>query len=166
MENEEAIYLSEFEPKVSDGDVNFLILDAKYDMIKTKRDKNIQIVKLRMEVQELDNPSGEKETKSITLFVNRNPEGAFHKFVKASLRALRTTAFQPSLLVNLKGKAVLSHYTPEGSERSFPRINNWVFYSSSQEVAESLANYQEKNEFHLEDDDIDFDSEEEDGKIV
>ena len=139
--NEEVIYLDDFKEKVSDGAVSFLITDAKYDMIKTKKNENVQIIKLTVEVQELDSPSGDKEVKNINLFVNKTPRGSFHRFVKAVLEVVRTNAFTPSLLIGLKGKAMLSHYTPEGSEFAFPQMSDWVFYAKSDEVSEALEEY-------------------------
>ncbi|WP_368652829.1 hypothetical protein AB4Y30_13970 [Ornithinibacillus sp. 4-3] len=139
--NEEAIYLDDFKEKVSDGAVSFLITDAKYDMIKTKKNEDVQIIKLTVEVQELDNPAGDKEVKNINLFVNKTPRGSFHRFVKAVLEVVRTNAFTPSLLFGLKGKAMLSHYTPEGSEFAYPQMNDWVFYATSDEVSEALEDY-------------------------
>src|SRR5699024_439269 len=114
--NEEVIYLDDFNVKVNDRPVSFLITDAKYDMIKTKKNEDVQIIKLTVEVQELDNPSGEKEVKNINIFVNKTPGGLFHRFVKAILEAVRTTAFTPSLLIGKKGQATLSHHKPEGYE--------------------------------------------------
>lgn len=149
--NEEAIYLDDFKVKVSDGAVSFLITDAKYDTIKTKKNENVQIIKLTVEVQELDDPAGDKEVKNINLFINKTPRGSFHRFVKAVLDVVRTNAFTPSLLIGLKGKAVLSHYTPEGSEFAFPQMNDWVFYATSEEVSEALEEYLDDNV-----DDLDF----------
>lgn len=149
--NEEVIYLDDFKEKVSDGEVSFLITNAKYDTIKTKKNENVQIIKLTVEVQELDNPSGDKEVKNINLFVNKTPRGSFHRFVKAVLEVVRTNAFTPSLLIGLKGKAMLSHYTPEGSEFAFPQMRDWVFYAKSDEVSEALEDYIDDNL-----DDLDF----------
>lgn len=149
--NEEVIYLDDFNAKVNDGPVSFLITDAKYDMIKTKKNEDVQIIKLTVEVQELDNPAGDKEVKNINLFVNKTPRGSFHRFVKAVLEIVRTNAFTPSLLIGLKGKAMLSHYTPEGSEFAFPQMNDWVFYATSDEVSEALEEYLDDNL-----DDLDF----------
>jgi len=149
--NEEVIYLDDFKEKVSDGAVSFLITDAKYDMIKTKKNESVQIIKLTVEVQELDNPAGDKEVKNVNLFVNRTPRGSFHRFVKDVLEVVRTNAFTPSLLIGLKGKAMLSHYTPEGSEFAFPRMDDWVFYATSDEVSEALEEYLDDNV-----DDLDF----------
>lgn len=149
--NEEVIYLDDFKEKVSDGAVSFLITDAKYDMIKTKKNEDVQIIKLTVEIQELDNPAGDKEVKNINLFVNKTPRGSFHRFVKAVLEVVRTNAFTPSLLIGLKGKAMLSHYTPEGSEFAFPQMNDWVFYAKSDEVSEALEEYLDDNL-----DDLDF----------
>lgn len=149
--NEEVIYLDDFNDKVSDGAVSFLIMEAKYDMIKTKKNEDVQIIKLTVEVQELDNPAGDKEVKNINLFVNKTPRGSFHRFVKAVLEVVRTNAFTPSILIGLKGKAMLSHYTPEGSEFAFPQMNDWVFYATSDEVSEALEEYLDDNL-----DDLDF----------
>src|SRR5690625_5255016 len=149
--NEEAIYLEDFKEAVKDGAVSFLITDAKYDMIKTKKNEDVQIIKLTVEVQELDNPAGDKEVKNINLFVNKTPRGSFHRFVKAVLDVVQTNAFTPSLLIGLKGKAMLSHYTPEGSEFAYPQMNDWVFYANSNEVSEALEEYLEDNL-----DDLDF----------
>lgn len=149
--HDEVIYLDDFKEKVSDGAVSFLITDAKYDMIKTKKSEDVQIIKLTVEVQELDNSAGDKEVKNINLFVNKTPRGSFHRFVKAVLEVVRTNAFTPSLLIGLKGKAMLSHYTPEGSEFAFPQMNDWVFYATSEEVSEALEEYLDDNL-----DDLDF----------
>src|SRR5690625_3641277 len=149
--NEEVIYLDDFKEKVSDGAVSFLITDAKYDMIKTKKNESVQNMKLTVEVQELDNPAGDKEVKNVNLFVNRTPRGSFHRFVKDVLEVVRTNAFTPSLLIGLKGKAMLSHYTPEGSEFACPRMDDWVFYATSDEVSEALEEYLDDNV-----DDLDF----------
>lgn len=149
--NEEVIYLDDFNAKVNDGPVSFLITDAKYDMIKTKKNEDVQIIKLTVEVQELDKPSGEKEVKNINLFVNKTPGGSFHRFVKAVLEAVRTNAFTPSLLIGKKGQATLSHYKPEGYEFAFPRMDDWVFYAASDEVSEALKKYKDDNV-----DDLDF----------
>lgn len=149
--NEEVIYLDDFKVKVSDGAVSFLITDAKYDTIKTKKNENVQIIKLTVEVQELDDPAGDKEVKNINLFVNKTPRGSFHRFVQAVLEIVRTNAFTPSLLIGLKGKAMLSHYTPEGSEFAYPQMNDWVFYANSDEVSEALEEYLDDNL-----DDLDF----------
>lgn len=156
--NEKKIYLSEFERKVQDGDVAFVVLNAEYDTITSKKGKQMEVVKLRLELSELNGSANDKEFKNINIFVDRNPDGAFHKFVSSALTALQTTAFQPSLLINLKGKAVLSHHKPEGSEYSFPRMNDWIFYKSSEALAEAIASYEkDDDEFDVDfegDDDI------------
>jgi len=143
--NEEVIYLDDFKEKVSDGAVSFLITGAKYDMIKTKKNEDVQIIKLTIEVQDLDNPAGDKEVKNINLFVNKIPRGSFHRFVKAVLEVVQANAFTPSMLIGLKGKAMLSHYTPEDSEFSFPQMNDWVFYANSDETNEALKEYLDDN---------------------
>ncbi|WP_409482405.1 hypothetical protein ACKW6F_18880 [Bacillus safensis] len=139
--NEEEIYLDDFNEKVSDGAVSFLITSAKYDMIKTRKNEDVQIIKLIVEVQELDNPAGDKEVKNVNLFVNKTPRGSFHRFVKAVLEVTRATAFTPSILIGLKGQAMLSHYTPEGSEFGFAQMNDWVFYATSDKVSKALEEY-------------------------
>lgn len=149
--NEEVIYLDDFKEKVSDGPVNFLIMDAEYDTIKTKKNEDVQIIKLKVQVQELDNPLGDKEVKNINLFINKTPRSSFHRFVKAVLGVAQTNAFTPSLLINLKGQAMLSHYTPKGSEYAYPQLNDWVFYASSDEVSKELEGYLDDNL-----DDLDF----------
>ncbi|HLR65531.1 MAG TPA: hypothetical protein VK105_00135 [Virgibacillus sp.] len=149
--NEEVIYLDDFNEKVSDGAVSFLITDAKYDMIKTRKNEDVQIIKLTVEVRELDNPSGDKEVKNINLFVNKTPRGSFHRFVKAVLEVVRTTAFTPSILIGLKGKAMLSHYTPEGSEFAYPQMNDWAFYATSAKVSKALEEYIDDNLDDLDD---------------
>lgn len=143
--NEEAIYLDDFKEKVSDGAVSFLITGAKYDMIKTKKNEDVQIIKLTIEVQDLDNPAGDKEVKNINLFVNKTPRGSFHRFVKAVLEVVQANAFTPRMLIGLKGKAMLSHHTPEDSEFSFPQMNDWVFYANSDETTEALKEYLDDN---------------------
>jgi|SRR5690625_503623 len=155
---EKAIYLSQFEAKVDDGPVKFLVLDAKYDEMPTKNGVK-EIVKLELELEELNNPDSDKEVKSINLFVDYNPRGRFYNFVNAAVTAMATTSFQPSKLIGLKGEASLSHYTPKGSDLSFAQMNDWVFYKSNEKVAKALASYQE-------DDDFDFDSKEDGGEIV
>ncbi|MEI3610450.1 hypothetical protein [Pseudogracilibacillus sp. SO10305] len=147
--NEKSILLSQFEAKVEDGPVKFRVLNAMYDDIPTKNGVK-EIVKLELELQELNNADGSTEVKEINLFVDFTPRGHFYKFVNAAITALSTTSFQPSKLIGLKGEAVLSHYQPEGSDFSYPRINNWVFYQRNDKVAKALEQYQK-------DDGIDFD---------
>lgn len=139
--NEKSIYLNFFEEKVKDGPVSFIITDAKYDVIKTKKNEDIEIIKLTVEVQELDNSAGEKEIKNINIFVNNTPRESFHKFVMAVLEAVQKNAFTPSILIGLKGKAILSHYKPEGSDFAYPQMNDWVFYAPSYQVEEALETY-------------------------
>lgn len=146
--NEKSIFLSQFKPTVEDGPVKFTVLNAMYDKLPTKNGVK-EIVKLEIEVQEKDNEKGDKEVKSINIFTDFIPGGRFHKFVNAAITALSTTSFQPSKLIGLKGEAILSHYQPEGSDFSFPQMNDWVFYQSNQKVAEAIAKYKE-------DDDMDF----------
>lgn len=147
--NEKTIFLSQFKPTVEDGPVKFTVLTAMYDKLPTKNGVK-EIVKLEIEVQEKDNEEGDKEVKSINIFTDFIPGGRFHKFVNAAITALSTTSFQPSKLIGLKGEAVLSHYQPEGSDFSYPQINNWIFYCQRNEkVAKALEQYQK-------DDDIDF----------
>jgi len=156
--NEKTIYLSQFEAKVEDGPVKFLVLDAKYEEIPTKNGKK-EIVKIELELEELDKPESNKEVKSINLFVDYNPRGRFFKFVNSALTALATISFQPSKLVGMKGEAVLSHYTPKGSDVAYAQLNDWVFYKPNKIVAEALASYQEDN-------DIDFKSDKDGAKNV
>lgn len=146
--NEKSILLSQFEAKVEDGPVKFRVLNAMYDDIPTKNGVK-EIVKLELEVQELNNADGSTEVKEINLFVDFTPRGRFYKFVNAAITALSTSSFQPSKLIGLKGEAVLSHYQPEGSDFSYPQINNWVFYQRNDKVAKALEQYGK-------DDDIDF----------
>lgn len=146
--NEKSIFLSQFKPTVEDGPVKFTVLNAMYDELPTKNGVK-EIVKLEIEVQEKDNEKGDKEVKSINIFTDFIPGGRFHKFVDAAITALSTTSFQPSKLIGLKGEAVLSHYQPEGSDFSYPQINNWVFYQRNDKVAKALEQYRK-------DDDIDF----------
>lgn len=146
---EKTIYLSQFEAKVEDGPVKFLVLDATYEELATRNGKK-EIVKIKLELEELGNPSGNKEVKSINLFVDYNPRGRFFKFVSSAATALATTSFQPSKLIGLEGKATLSHYQPEGSDFSFPQLNDWVFYERNEKVAEALAKYQEDDGFDVE----------------
>lgn len=156
MQNKEkVIFLSQFETKVEDGPVRFLVLDAKYDELTTKNGKK-EIVRLELELEELNNPDSNKEVKSVNLFVDYNPRGRFFKFVNAAITALSTTSFQPSRLIGLKGEATLSHYTPKGGDLSFAQMNDWVFYKSNEKVEKALVRYQE--------DDIDF--EEAGGEVV
>lgn len=159
MENKEKeIFLSHFKAKVEDGPVKFLVLDAKYDEITTKNGKK-EIVKLEVELEELNNPDSNKVVQSVNLFVDYNPRGRFYNFVNAAVTAMETNSFQPSKLIGSKGTASLSHYTPKGSELSFAQLNDWVFYKSNVKVAKALANY-------LDDDDMDFDYEGDDEEIV
>lgn len=147
--NEKSILLSQFEAKVEDGPVQFRVLKAMYDEIPTKNGVK-EIVKLELELQELNNANGGTEVKEINLFVDFTPRGRFHRFVNAAITALSTTSFQPSRLIDLKGEAVLSHYQPEGSEFSYPQINSWVFYEKNEKVAEALAKYQDDDNFDVE----------------
>ena len=146
--NEKSIFLSQFKPTVEDGPVKFTVLNAMYDELPTKNGVK-EIVKLEIEVQEKDNEKGDKEVKSINIFTDFIPSGRFHKFVNAAITALSTSSFQPSKLIGLKGEAVLSHYQPEGSDFSYPQINNWVFYQQNDKVVKALEQYRK-------DDDIDF----------
>src|SRR5699024_3934775 len=146
--NEETIYLSQFEAKVEDGPVKFLVLDAKYEEIPTKNGKK-EIVKIEMELEELDKPESNKEVKSIDVFVDYNPRGRFFKFVNSALTALATISFQPSQLVGMKVEAVLSHYTPKGSDVAYAHLNDWVFYILNRIVAEALACYHDANELDV-----------------
>lgn len=156
--NEKSIFLSQFEAKVEDGPVKFLVLDATYEELSTRNGEK-EIVKIELELEELDNSSSNKEVKSINLFVDYTPRGRFYKFVHAAVTALSANSFQPSKLIGLKGEAVLSHYQPEGRDSSFPQINDWVFYERNEKVAEALASYQvegKEDEFALSDEDINF----------
>lgn len=147
--NEKSIFLSQFKPTVEDGPVKFIVLNAMYDELPTKNGVK-EIVKLELELQELNNADGGTEAKEINLFVDFTPRGRFYKFVNAAVTALSTTSFQPSKLTGLKGEADLSHYQPEGSEISYPQLNSWVFYQSNEKVAEALAKYQDDDNFDVE----------------
>src|SRR5699024_6101202 len=149
--NEKTIFLSQFKPTVEDGPVKFTVLNAMYDKLPTKNGVK-EIVKLEIEIQEKDNEKGDKEVKSINIFTDFIPGGRFHKFVNAAITALSTTSFQPSRLIGLKGEADLSHYQPEGSDFSYPQINNWCFYQRNDKVAKALEQYQKDDDFDSEDD--------------
>lgn len=142
--NEKSIFLSQFKPSVEDGPINFTVLDAMYDDIDTKNGVK-QIVKMKVELQERDNEDGDKAVKSINIFTDFTPGGRFYKFVLASVTALSTTSFQPSKLIGLKGEAVLSHYQPEGSDLSFPQLNDWVFYKKDEKVEKAIAKYRARD---------------------
>src|SRR5699024_12748895 len=109
MNNQEFKFdLSMFEESVPDGPVSFFVLKAEYDSVLTKSGKEAPIVKLQLEIQELNNPAGEKEIANINVFVDYNPRSQFYKFAKAVTEALSTTSFEPQQLINLKGEAVMS----------------------------------------------------------
>src|SRR5690625_4352641 len=154
--NEKTIYLSQFEAKVEDGPVKFLVLDAKYEEIPTKNGKK-EIVKIELELEELDKPESNKEVKSINLFVDYNPRGLFFKFVNSALTSLATISFQPSTLVGMKGVAVLSHYTPKRTAVAYALLNACGLSTPNKIVAEALVGYQNDN-------DIDFKSDEDGAK--
>src|SRR5699024_7169541 len=118
IKNEKAIYLSQFEAKVEDGPVKFLVLDAKYEEIPTKHGEK-EIVKIELELEELDKPESNKAVKSINLFVDYHPRGRFFKFVNPALTPLATISFHPRKFVGMKGAAALSHYTPRGSDVAY-----------------------------------------------
>src|SRR5699024_10535962 len=121
--NEKTINISQFEAKDEDGPVKCLGLDGKYKEIPTKNGQK-EIEKIELELEEHDKPESNKEDKSINIFVDYNPRGRFFKFVNSALTALATISFQPSKLVGMKGEAVLSHYTPKGSDVAYAQLND------------------------------------------
>lgn len=149
---EKAIFLSQFENKVSDGLTRFVVLDATYDEIKTKKGETSEVIKLNVELTDVDKPSNSMELKNHLLFVNYSPGGVFHDFIKAFLEATHSTAFTPSALVGRKGKVELSHYKPNGAEFAYARLTNWVFDASANHVTKALKKYEDD----IAEDDIDF----------
>lgn len=151
--NDRVIYMSNFDEKVPDGPVKFLITDAEYSVIESKKKKEeYNAVKITVEVQELDNPDGESEIKDILIFEDFKPRSFFHQFVGAAIEGLRTTSFTPKMLIAKRGEAVLSHFKPENSEIAYPQMNNWVFYAPTKDVDAALEKYLEAgNEFSLDD---------------
>lgn len=131
--NEQEIYLTDFQAIVKDGPVNFVITDVSYGTVKTKQNNEVNVIKVTVEVQELNNSFSEREVKVTNIFINRTSGGECHLFVKAVLGAVQANVFTPSIAVGLKGQALLTHYTPNGSEFSYPKLRNWIFYDSSED---------------------------------
>lgn len=142
--NEKKIFLSQFESKVKDGLTQFVILDAKYDEIKTKKGEDVDVLKLTLELADIADPSITMEIKDDLMFINYSPRGPFYSFIKAVLEATSSTAFTPSLLLGIKGRVELSHYQPEGAEFAYPRLSKWVFNTPSEKVNEALKKYEDE----------------------
>lgn len=154
--DEKKIYISFFEEKIKEGPISFLVLDSKYDTIHSKkRDEDFEIVTVTVEAKELDNPDSKKETITVNVFVDNQPGGFFHQFVVAALEATQSSSFAPSMLIGLRGEGDFHHFKPEGSDFSYPQINNWVFYASPKKVNERLNKYIDEG-FDLTEEDIDF----------
>jgi len=153
--HEKIININDFDPKVTEGQVKFLMLDAKYDELETKKGVR-EIVQLKLELQNTGGVNGPKEEVMINLFIDYFEGGQFHRFLLAVAKGAGITAFQPSKLVGLKGQAKLSYNKPEGYDFAFPRLNDWVFYQRNDKVAKSLANYQTENESDVKGEDTNF----------
>lgn len=135
------IDVNKFVKKIEEGPVSFLMLDAKYDQKVTKNGVK-DVLELEVEIQSLDQSDGRKESISSTLFIDYFERSQFYLFVNAVAEGVKLTAFEPSELIGLEGKAKLSYYKPEGYIYAFPRLNEWVFYQKSSKVAEALAEYE------------------------
>lgn len=157
--NEKKIYLHAFEEKVQDGPVKFLITAAEYSVVESKKThEKFNVVKVTVEVQELDSDGDEKELKTVNIFEDFKPRSFFHQFVAAALEAVQTTAFTPAMLIGLKGTAKLSHFKPDNSEFSYPQLTDWKFYAPSKKVEEALQEYVDDTlEDELEDFDFEYD---------
>lgn len=148
--NEKKIYLHAFETKVKDGPVRFMVTAAEYSLIESKKNnKSYEVVEVTVEVQDLDNPQGEKEMKTVLIFEDFKSGSFFHQFVTAAVEAAQTTFFTPRMLIGMKGEAKLSHYKPEHADFAYPQMNEWVFYTSSKKVDEALREYMDE-EFDVE----------------
>lgn len=139
--NEKVIFLSQFESKVDDGPVRFVIVDAKNDVIRTKKGTTSEVIKLDIEITDIEDSSKSKEIKSFLMFENYTSGGVFHKFIKSFLDGTKSTNFTVRKLIGLKGKVELSHYKPEDAEIAYPRLTNWIFDAPNNEVSKTLEKY-------------------------
>lgn len=153
--DERKIYDSFFTPKVKEGPVTFLVVGARYDTLKSKSNKDLDIVKVKVELQERNKPNGDKLTESINVFINNTPDGPFHRFVKAAKKATQSTSFVPSALIGLRGEGTYYRKKPENYDFSFPNLVDWVFYLPSEKVDDALSKYTGEG-FDLTEEDIDF----------
>lgn len=141
--------MNEFVKKIEEGDVEFLLLNARYDTKMTKNGEK-KVVDLELEIQQLEQENGPKEEIPITIFIDYYEGSQFYIFVKAVSEGLNLTTFSPDDLINLRGKATLKYQKPEGYTRDFPRLYNWVFYEKNGKVAEALAEYEAEGDEEVE----------------
>src|SRR5690625_3826460 len=135
------IKINDFVKKVEEGQVDFLVLNAKYDE-KSTRNGVKEIVQLELEIQNSHQLNGRKKKISITLSIDNFEGTQFYRFVSAVAEGVGLTAFEPNDLIGLKGQASLSYLKPEGYTIAFPRLHDWLFYQRDEKVAEALAEYE------------------------
>lgn len=153
--NKKEFRLSNFEPAVNEGTNRFLILNAESDTISTKNGDR-EVLKLDVELSDVENPTKTMTLKNHMLFIDFTIRSRFHLFSQAVIRGLNVTTFTPVDLIGKKGSVSLSYYRPEGSNRTFDRLNDWLFDFPREQVNEQLQAYMGEDNFELTDEDIDF----------
>lgn len=153
--NKKEFRLSDFESAIKEGSNRFIILDANYDTISTKNGDR-EVLKLDIELSDEANPSKRRTLKNHMIFIDLTTGSRFHLFAQAVIRGLNTTTFIPEDLIGKKGQTSLSYYKPEGSDRSYNRLNDWVFDFPQEKVNEKLQEYVGEDEFDLTEEDINF----------
>lgn len=151
--------LSQFKHQLEEGDKEFIILNAQNDVIPTKRSRETEVIPMKIELSDLDDPSNKIVLDNYRMFVDFTPSSGFYYFAKALLEATRKNTFETTDLVGQKGRVKLTYYQPEGQDVSYARLNNFVFYASDQEVTQALEKMLDvEDEFELLDDDFEMET--------
>lgn len=153
--NQKKFSLKDFKPAIKEGTNRFLILGADNDTISTKNGDR-EVLKLDIELSDEAEPSKKMVVNNHMVFVDDTPRSMFYFFIEAVQKGLNVTGFDPEDLVGKKGSLRLSYYRPEGSDRSFERLNDWVFDFPQKLVNEQLQEYIGEENFELTDEDINF----------
>lgn len=135
------IKLSDFQNPVEEGQNRFIILDAEYDTIVTKKGETEEVIRFHIELSDPNNSTRKLELSRYLMFINLTADSEFFKFVHSALTATRSEVLSLPALIGLKGIVGLSYYRPEGSEQTFPRLYKWIFDIPNERVSEALANY-------------------------
>lgn len=155
LTNQKKFSLKNFKPAIKEGTNRFLILRVDSDTIPT-RNGNREVLKLDIELNDEAEPSKKMVVKNHMVFVDDTPRSVFYFFTEAVEKGLNVTGFDPEDLVGKKGSLRLSYYRPEGSDRSFERLNDWVFDFPQKQVNEQLQEYLGQDDFELTEEDINF----------
>lgn len=136
------ISLSDFSKGIKPGLNRFVILQAVCDKVLTKKGMEVDAISLQVELADIENPSSKEILQNHLIFMNFKENSAFHKFVVSVVEATgKESLFNIGDLVGLEGTVELSYYRPEGSESSFPRLNQWNFSVTENDIHQALTQY-------------------------